>query len=122
MPPSRLVPINTALIDIQAIIPAAHAISDTCSVHWDDTTSFVARLQPRHDAVDMDMVANRFADALIDHTMRLRLQRETEPIRRLIVAQAFAAVDLLHPGDAAVSVDGPLPAIANPDRPHQRPA
>lgn len=117
----RLVPINTALIDMQAIIPAAHTVSGDVVVHWESADPLIARLKPRRDDMNMDQVVDRFADALIDHTMRLRLQRESEPIRRLILAQAFSQVDILHPEDATVRVDGPLPVQAAPDRPHQRP-
>lgn len=110
------------LTDPLAIAPAAHSVSGDCVVHWESLDPLIARLQARNGDVDMDQVVDRFADALLDHTMRVRLQRETEPVRRLILAQAFSQVDLLHPADADMAVTGPLPPSAQPDRPHQRSA
>ncbi len=53
-------------------------------------------------------LAGRFANALVDEQVRRDIAEETRPVRELLVAEAFAAADLLdHSGTEADYHDDP---------------
>ena len=50
-------------------------------------------------AIDLRTLALSFFTALADHEIRRRISRETNDLRTLIVAQAFAEANLLDEAD-----------------------
>src|SRR5207237_6863847 len=67
---------------------------------------------------DLQQVAAELMNEALDQTLRARLAQSTEPIRRLILAQAFSGSNLIHPElDDADPASDPA-GIARPDDPH----
>ncbi len=79
------------------IFRVAYDFTDRCFVFLSRPTDAVIRvaLAPKVPEAPLGDVAGAFANALIDERVRQRVERETRPIRELLVAQAFSEADLL---------------------------
>jgi His-Xaa-Ser system protein HxsD len=82
-----------------AAMKAAHDMSGTAyaSLDQDGNEYLICRLRPKRSMDNIEHIAGQFLNALLDHRLRETLAEKTEPIRRLLLAQAFSAVNLLHP-------------------------
>lgn len=112
--------VDLSVYGVESVLRAAHRFTGRCHVHVEKETDSVAivRVHPKTQGEDASFVAGELLNEILDQDLRSRLAASTEPIRRLILAQAFSSMNLLHPelDDADPSVD---PAgIAAPDDPH----
>lgn len=86
---------DRATVDLDALQRAAYAVADTMSV--DITVAgdrFMCTLYPRERGADMSALAHHIRAEVIDQTLRLRIGKETEPLRNLIFALAFSQTGL----------------------------
>lgn len=94
------VTVDTSIYSIDVVLRACHAFSGRCfatpRVNGDRTIT--VELTPR-DAADEANVAGEFSNALTDYRLRELIATETQPVRELLVAQAFCEGGLLDRGD-----------------------
>lgn len=86
---------DRATVDLDALQRAAYAVADAMSV---DITAagdrFVCTLYPQEHGADLSALAHRLRTEVVDQTLRLRIGKETEPLRNLIFALAFSRTGL----------------------------
>ena len=117
---------DLAWYEPEAIQRAAHAFTGRCYVHLESASneSVMVRLFPKQLSPDvctpaaLAALVGEFGNAVLDHTLRIHLKRETNGIRNVLIAQAFSQVDLLHPELAAVQPGSDHLGVSRPDRPH----
>jgi len=86
---------DCATTELDALHRAAYATADLMTV--DITASdgrYVCQLFPRSPGADLEELAHRLRSEVIDQVLRLRIARETEPLRNLIFALAFSQTGL----------------------------
>jgi His-Xaa-Ser system protein HxsD len=88
--------VNTTIHPKEALLRTCYAFTDRCYLFLDplDGDRVRVRFRKRRQAADLTRVVAEFGNALIDHTLRVTIARETQTIRELIVTQAFAEADL----------------------------
>lgn len=86
--------------DLYALQRAAYALADlmTIDIRASDT-DYVCTLFPRGGGLDEDVLKHRIRTEVIDQGLRLRIAKETEPIRNLIFALAFSETGLADGGN-----------------------
>lgn len=90
---------NTTELD--ALQRAAYAITDLMTVDIRESAQeYVCTLYPRRDGIGADELRHRIRAEVIDQALRLRIARETEPVRNLVFALAFSQTGLADGGDA----------------------
>ena len=93
-----IIEIDTAIYSLEALFRVCYAFTDRCYLFLEPATkdtSLVVRITGKKPDYDLDTVAGEFSNALIDERVRRDVAIETMSIRELIVAQAFAEVDIL---------------------------
>lgn len=110
---------DPAVYGEQAILEAVHRFTRRCFVLIDrePTGVFVCRVTPRVKGDVPRDLAGALANEILDQSLRQRLHAETEPIRRLLLAQAFSRTDILHPDLDESSPADDVRGIAAPDPP-----
>ena len=89
---------NTTELD--ALQRAAYAVTDLMTVDIRESgPDYVCTLFPCRGGADEDELKHRIRSEVIDQTLRLRIARETEPIRNLIFALAFSQTGLADGGE-----------------------
>ncbi len=75
---------------------AAHRFTDRCGVHVERDASgdIIVRLSAKQSLTNLRTVAQEFANEALDQVLRFKLAAETEPVRRVLIAQAFSRTDL----------------------------
>ena len=93
-----------ALIDLTvyseaAMLRAAHKFTDRCHIHLqrESETRMGARFRAKNAGGDCRHTAGEFFNELLDQRLREIVQRESEPVRNLILAHALAGTALIHP-------------------------
>jgi His-Xaa-Ser system protein HxsD len=83
---------------IDAIQRAAYRFSDrfSCELIPSDE-SYLCRLQPIGETTTEEV--GSFRTEVLDQTLRERIRAETEPIRTMILAQAFSRTGVVDPQD-----------------------
>ena len=104
---------------LDPLLKAAHKFTGRCYVHLEHEgrSKVLCRLRGKAQPAG-DELAGEFLNELLDQTLRARLAAATEPVRRVLLAQAFSKINLLHP-----ELDGADPTadperIGIPDDPH----
>jgi His-Xaa-Ser system protein HxsD len=94
-----LVRMQIALYGRDAILKAAHRFTDRCSVHLEETTDgeILCQFQVQGDPAAAEPFVAAFVNEALDQSLRAKLAEQTEPIRRLLLAQAFSRHNLIHP-------------------------
>jgi His-Xaa-Ser system protein HxsD len=90
--------VDTAIYSLEALFRVCYAFTGRCYLFLEPATkdpSIVVRITGKKPDFDLDTVAGEFSNALIDERVRRDIATETMSIRELIVAQAFAEVDIL---------------------------
>lgn len=93
------VEIDTSIYDLNTIFRAVYNFTDRCYI-------FLARVYEAPERVSVTLAAKRpiadlrplvgeLCNELVDHQIRIALEREVGPLRELIVAQAFSEGNLL---------------------------
>ncbi|HEY1643966.1 MAG TPA: hypothetical protein VGG35_25090 [Streptosporangiaceae bacterium] len=87
--------------ELDALQRAVYALADLMTVSIGSSSrEFVCTLFARQPDADVVELEHRLRSELIDQTLRLRIARETEPVRNLIFALAFSQTGLADPEDA----------------------
>jgi His-Xaa-Ser system protein HxsD len=108
--PTAVVRVQLGVYGLEPLLKAAHVFTGKCFVHIEDegAGSVLCRLKPIRPLDNSERLAGEFANELIDQSLRARLSASTEPVRRILIAQAFSNTNLLHPEfDAASSESDP---------------
>lgn len=90
--------VDTAIYSLEALFRVCYAFTDRCYLFLEPATkdpSIVVRITGKKPDFDLDTVVGEFSNALIDERVRRDIATETMSIRELIIAQAFAEVDIL---------------------------
>jgi len=91
---------NTTELD--ALQRAAYAVTELMTVDIRESAGeYVCTLYPCRAGLDTDELRHRIRAEVIDQALRLRIARETEPVRNLIFALAFSQTGLADAGEAA---------------------
>jgi His-Xaa-Ser system protein HxsD len=97
MAPSALPARSSRVVDES--IYSLDALLRTCYSFTDRVYIFIAREEDsrfrvhfteRPSGMPLEVVVGEFENALIDHELRLRVERETRSLRELLLAEAFA--------------------------------
>jgi His-Xaa-Ser system protein HxsD len=81
--------------ELDALQRAAYAVADQMTVEIRATsTDYVCTLFARESGADPQALKHRIRSEVIDQTLRLRIARETDPLRNLIFALAFSRTGL----------------------------
>jgi len=89
--------VDTAIYSLEALFRVCYAFTDRCYLFLEPGTTdtcVVVRITEKKPDFDLETVAGQFSNALIDERVRRDIATETMSIRELIVAQAFAEVDI----------------------------
>jgi His-Xaa-Ser system protein HxsD len=83
--------VDLTLYSESVVFRACHEFTARCYVEIARSApdQLVVKFSRQHAPTDLGPIEREFANALLDHRVREELERTTEPIRRLIVAQAF---------------------------------
>jgi His-Xaa-Ser system protein HxsD len=86
---------DRATTELDALQRAAYATADlmTVTITASDD-NYVCELFPRSPGADLAGLAHRMRSEVIDQVLRLRIAKETEPLRNLIFALAFSQTGL----------------------------
>jgi His-Xaa-Ser system protein HxsD len=101
-PDAVAVPItfDRATTDLDALQRAVYAVAALMTVDIRAAGSdYVCTLFARTPDADPDELRHRIRSEVIDQTLRLRIARETEPLRNLIFALAFSRTGLADAED-----------------------
>ncbi|HEY6787011.1 MAG TPA: hypothetical protein VI365_06845 [Trebonia sp.] len=98
---------DQATVDLDALQRAAYAIADVASVDIRMASDeFACTLFPRQHDCDEDALRHRFRVEVNDQVLRVRIAKETEPLRNLVFALAFSATGLVDDdGDPDASTE-----------------
>jgi len=81
--------------ELDALQRAAYAVADLMTVDIRaSATDYICTLFPRNAGFDEGALKHRIRTEVIDQALRLRIAKETEPIRNLIFALAFSETGL----------------------------
>ena len=88
--------IDTLLYDLQAIHSAGYAFTDRyfVLVTPDTNNSVTVLFESKEKGIDITKDIKEFVNSLIDHQVRLQLDKANGKIRELIVAHAFSPLNL----------------------------
>lgn len=89
--------IDLAIYPLDVVLRACHAFTGRCYVfpRIVDSGKVSVHFAARDAREPLRDLAGAFANALLDHALRVRIANETKTIRELLVAQAFCEADLL---------------------------
>ncbi len=92
--------LDLELYPVNVVFRVAYDFTDRFFLYLSRPTEQVIRvlLAQQSPSLSLRDVAGAFTNALIDQRLRERVERETAPIRALLVAQAFAEADLIDRG------------------------
>jgi His-Xaa-Ser system protein HxsD len=77
---------DCATVELDVLQRAAYAVAGLMTMTTEQREGFyLCTLHPRHDD-DLDELAHRLRSEVIDQTLRVRIARETEPVRNLVFA------------------------------------
>lgn len=82
-----------------AVLRAAHKFTDRCHLHLEReaATRIGVRFRAKDGTVDCTRIAGDFFNEILDQRLREIVQKESEPVRNLILAQALSGTALIHP-------------------------
>jgi His-Xaa-Ser system protein HxsD len=117
---AAVVRLEIGVYGLDPILKAAHSLTRLCYVHveTEDQGAVLCRLRAKQSLQDATHLAGMFVNEVLDQRLRSRLSEQTEPVRRLLMAQAFSKLNLLEPDLDTVSPQSDPLGIAAPDVPH----
>lgn len=116
---TAIVRLQLGVYGMEPVLRAAHVCTRHCHIHIEETPAGTAlcRLRGKRQLENLEELAGNFCNEVLEHTLRARLRAETEPVRRLILAQAFSRTNLITPDlDTAVPERDPARIGAPDDR------
>jgi His-Xaa-Ser system protein HxsD len=94
--PATTMAFDRTTVELDALQRAVYATASLMSVELSSTESeYVCSIYARADAADVSELEHRLRTEVIDQTLRLRIGRETESARNLILALAFSETGLV---------------------------
>ena len=102
---------------LQPLLKTAHRFTDRAFIHleYERDGVVLVRFKTKRRLDSLQDIAGEFLNELLDQQLRERLSLQTEPVRRLILAQAFSRTNLLNPElDNADRMSDPLD-VQTPD-------
>ncbi len=86
--------IDTSIFSKQAIMNTSYWYTDRIFISFQDESDkkINIKFQKRNNKIDLDMIINEFKNDLIDHELRVKLNKEFKLIREEIVNRAFSSV------------------------------
>jgi His-Xaa-Ser system protein HxsD len=90
--------VSTNIYELQAFLKAAYKFTDRSYIHIEfaSETNYRVRIKSKKATGDIQSLAGEFCNELIDQTLRISIARETEPVRNLILANAFSKTALIE--------------------------
>ena len=87
----------TDLYSVGAILRSCYWLTDRCYVHLAPNAGNVevTLLSKAGEETQTNSMAWEFLNSLVDNQLRVSIQQETGAVREMIVAQAFADVDVI---------------------------
>ena len=90
--------LDTSIYSVEAIKKSAYKFADRASViinpATESTVSVVFNFVGRHAQNDPEQVISDFCNELLDQDLREKITKETQPVRNLLLAQAFSRTSL----------------------------
>jgi His-Xaa-Ser system protein HxsD len=117
---TAVVRVQLDLYGLDPLLAAAHKFTGRCFVHLEQEAAGVilCRIRAKQSVEDPGAIAGDFCNEVLDQTLRARLRASTEPVRSLLLAQAFSRTNLISPElDSSDPIVDPA-GIASPDDPH----
>jgi His-Xaa-Ser system protein HxsD len=82
---------DSATTELDALQRAAYVMAALATADIRASgNEYVCTLYPQDPSTDSDALVHRIRSEVIDQTLRIRIARETEPLRNLIFALAFS--------------------------------
>ena len=96
---------DQATVDLDALQRSAYAVAAEMTVDVRVSgADYVCTLFPRKRDATGDELKHRFRAEVNDQILRLRIAKETEPLRNLVLALAFSRTGLIE-GDAEAGTE-----------------
>jgi His-Xaa-Ser system protein HxsD len=114
--------LDTTVYRLNAVKKAAYKFGDRCHVHIEpvEPTRVKVVLKGKKLLENIEFIAGEFCNEVLDQELREVVAAETEPVRNLLLAEAFSKTSLIRPEcETADFRDDPC-EIRQPDEPHQR--
>ena len=95
--PGIVITLSTAVYELEAVKRAAYRFSDRIAVDIrPNGETITCKLIPltADIAKQLDEIAAQFRVEVLDHDLRLKTARETEPLRNLVLSLAFSKTGL----------------------------
>ena len=91
--------VQLGVYGLEPLQTTVHKFTDRAFVHLEkiDDDVVLCRFQRRRSLDNLEQIAGEFLNELLDQSLRWQLAQKTEPIRRLLIAQAFSQTNLFHP-------------------------
>jgi His-Xaa-Ser system protein HxsD len=91
--------VDTDLYTREALFRACYQFTERCFLYLrhGPGNSVVVEFRRRHPEADLADIAGSFANELINQRVRAGIARETQHLREMIVAHAFAPIDVPSP-------------------------
>ncbi len=88
----------TDIYSVGAILRSCYWLTDRCYVHLAPSAGNVevTLLAKAGEENETNSLAWEFLNSLVDNQLRVSIQQETAGVREMIVAQAFADVDVIN--------------------------
>jgi His-Xaa-Ser system protein HxsD len=104
--------VEESIYSKEALLRTCYWFTDRCYlfISRPGPYQFSVRIRPKTRGLPLESISGEFENALIDQQLRQDIDRETERLRELIVAKAFAEGDL---DDAPVGDDRDPMEVAN---------
>ena len=93
-PSGRTLVISTQIYSLEAIKKSAYKFADRTSVNISPGKEHEVLLTFNFRGQDQEQVIADFYNELLDQDLRESIRKETEPLRRLLLAQAFSRTNL----------------------------
>jgi His-Xaa-Ser system protein HxsD len=99
--------VDLTLYSESVVFRACHEFTGKCfvDVSRSGPDVLIVKFLKQESGTDLGRVQREFVNALLDHRVREEVERITEPIRRLIVAQAFGEADFSGKRNSAGDAD-----------------
>ena len=92
---AKQVSFSTSVFDLEAVKRAAYQLSDQLSTEIDISGDrIVCTLRPLDAQADFAELEEAFRKEILDYDLRIRIAKETEPIRNLVLSLAFSKTGL----------------------------
>jgi His-Xaa-Ser system protein HxsD len=109
--------LEVGIYGVDPIAKAAHRFTDRCFVRLehDDPEHVRCHLRAKRAGDDPCALVGEFENEVLDQMLRARVAAESESLRLLLLAHAFANTNILHPElDRSAPAEDPL-RIGEPD-------